>query len=328
MIRAAIVGLGRWGKNLVESVQGKSERLQFTHAVARRPAEAAEYAARHGLKLSDDFAGMLADKAVQAVVLTTPHSRHVEQIVAAAGAGKAVFCEKPLALTRADARRAIDACRRAGVALGLGYNRRFWPSMRELQRIVRSGELGEILHLEGHFSNESTRRFYQGWRESEAEAPGGGLTATGVHVLDSFIALAGPARLVQARLTPRDPAPEPVDTLVVFFEFESRASGVLCGVRSTAQFWRIHVFGSLGSAEALEDSEVVLRVTDAPLRRIRMVPVDALRLELEAFAASVETGAPFPIPDEEMLAGVAAFEAIVASLADKRAIELTRERCP
>ena len=324
MIRAAIVGLGRWGKNLVESVQGRSAGLQFTHAVVRRPAEAAEFAARHALKLSDDFGGMLADKAVQAVVLTTPHSQHADQIVAAAQAGKAVFCEKPLALTRSDAQRAIEACRRAGVALGLGYNRRFWPSMLELQRIVRGGELGEILHLEGHFSNESTRRFYQGWRESEAEAPGGGLTATGVHVLDAFIALAGPARQVQARLTTRDPAPEPVDTLAVFFEFESRASGVLCGVRSTAQFWRIHVFGARGSAEALEDTEVVLRVTDAPLRRIRMTPVDALRLELEAFAVSVETGAPFPITDEEMLAGAAAFEAIVTSLAEERPIELPR----
>ena len=81
MLKAAIVGLGRWGRNLVESVQGKSERLQFTHAVVRRPAEAAEYAARHALKLSDDFAGMLADQTIQAVVLTTPHSRHVEQIV-------------------------------------------------------------------------------------------------------------------------------------------------------------------------------------------------------------------------------------------------------
>jgi predicted dehydrogenase len=324
VIRAAIVGLGRWGKNLVESVQGKSARLQFTHAVVRRPAEAAEFAARHALKLSDDFAGMLADKAVQAIVLTTPHSQHADQIVAAARAGKAVFCEKPLALTRVDARRAVEACRRAGVALGLGYNRRFWPSMLELARIVRDGELGEILHLEGHFSNESTRRFYQGWRESEKDAPAAGMTATGVHVLDSFIWLAGPARLVAARLTERDPEPAPVDTLAVFFEFESRASGVLCGVRSTAQFWRVHVFGSRGSAEALEDTEVVVRVTDAPLRRIRMTPVDALRLQLEAFAESVETGAPFPITDGEMLAGAAAFEAIVASIAEKRAIELSR----
>ena len=322
MIRAAIVGLGRWGRNLVESVQGRSGRLQFTHAVVRRPDEAREFAARHALQVTTDFGGVLAERNVQAVVLTTPHTQHTRQIVQAAAAGKAVFCEKPLALTRADAGRAIEACRSAGVALGLGYNRRFWPSMLELQRIVRGGELGEILHLEGHFSNESTRRFYRGWRESEDESPAGGLTATGVHVLDAFIALAGRVRRVSARLTAREPAPEPVDTLSVFLEFENRASAVLCGVRTTAQFWRVHVFGTNGSAEALEDTEVVLRMTDTAPRRSTFGRVDALQLQLEAFAESVETGAPYPIPDGQMLDGVAAFEAIVQSIAEGREIDL------
>jgi predicted dehydrogenase len=325
VICAAIVGLGRWGRNLVESVQGRSARLRFTHAVVRRPAEAADFAARHALRVSTEFDRLLAEPGVQAIVLTTPHSQHVDQIVAAARAGKAVFCEKPLALTRSDAERAVEACRRAGVVLGLGYNRRFWPSMLELSRIVRSGELGPILHLEGHFSNETTRRYYQGWRESGKDAPGGGLTATGVHVLDSFVWLAGPARLIAARMTEREPEPAPVDTLSVFIEFASGASGVLCGVRSTAQFWRLHVFGARGSAEALEDSEMVLRITDQPLRRIKLAPVDALRLELEAFADSVETGAPFPITDAEMIAGAAAFEAIVRSIAEKRPIDLGGE---
>lgn len=320
MIRAAIVGLGRWGRNLVESVQGRSDRLRFTHAVVRRPEESRDFAAKHGLALSSDFGRMLADRAVQAVVLTTPHSLHADQIVAAAQAGKPVFCEKPLALTRADAERAISACRRAGVALGLGYNRRFWPSMVELERIVKSGEIGELLHLEGHFSNESTRRYWKGWRESSTEAPGGGLTATGVHVLDAFIALAGRAREVQARLVQRESSAEPVDTLSVFFHFEDGASGVLCGVRSTAQFWRVHAFGSRGSAEALEDAEVVLRMADAPPRRLGFERVDALRLELEAFASSVESGAPYVVSAGQMLDGVAAFEAILRSLAEKRAV--------
>jgi predicted dehydrogenase len=206
--------------------------------------------------------------------------------------------------------------------LGLGYNRRFWPSMLELARIVRGGELGRILHLEGHFSNETTRRYYEGWRASGMDAPGGGLTATGVHVLDSFIWLAGPARRVAAHVTEREPEPAPVDTLSVFFEFESGASGVLCGVRSTAQFWRLHVFGARGSAEALEDTEIVVRMTGEPLRRVRLAPVDALRLELEAFADSVETGSPFPITDAEMIAGAAAFEAIVTSIAQRKAVEV------
>src|SRR5690349_13095863 len=205
MIKAAIVGLGRWGRNLVNSVQGKSPHLQFTHVVVRQPDAARDFARQHGLEVSTGFDGMLADKSVQAVVLATPHSLHTEQIVAAASAGKPVFCEKPLALARADAEKAIDACKRAGVPLGLGYNKRFWPSMRELKRIVAGGELGAFLHIEGHFSNETTGRYFTGWRGSDNESPAGGLTATGVHVLDAFIDLAGPVRRLSARIVAREP---------------------------------------------------------------------------------------------------------------------------
>ena len=314
MINAAIVGLGRWGRNLVDAVQGKSSRIRFTRAVVRRTDAAREFAARHALQVSTDYDRILADAGVQAIVLATPHSLHAKQIIAAAQAGKPVFCEKPLALSVADAEHAIAACRRAGVPLGLGYNKRFWPSMRELKRVVESGALGDLLHIEGHFSNESTRKFYAGWRERADESPGGGLTATGVHVLDAFIDLAGPVRRVRAQLVARDAAPEPVDTLSVFVEFSNRASGVLCGVRSTPQFWRVHVFGKNGSAEALEDVEVVVRMSGAPPRRLAFEPIDALRLELEAFGDAVATGAPYPVPYDQMLDGVAALEATINSL--------------
>jgi predicted dehydrogenase len=315
MINAAIAGLGRWGRNLVVSVQGKSAHLRFTHAVVTRPDIAREFAARHALELSTDFDRILADPNVQAVVLATPHSLHTEQIIAAAAAGKPVFCEKPLALSRADAGRAVEACKRAGTPLGLGYNKRFWPSMRELKRIVASGVLGEILHVEGHFSNESTGRFYTGWRGSAAESPGGGLTATGVHILDAFIGLVGPARRVHAQLIAREPGSEPVDTISVLMTFANRVSGVLCGVRTTPQFWRVHVFGRNGSAEALEDVDLVVRMTDAPARRLTFERVDALRLELEAFANAVATHTLYSIPYEQMIDGVAALEAIIKSLA-------------
>jgi predicted dehydrogenase len=328
MINAAIVGLGRWGRNLVASVQGKSERLRFTQAVVRQPEPAREFAARHALEISTDFDRILKNESVQAVVLTTPHSLHTQQIVAATRAGKPVFCEKPLALRRRDAEIAIEACRRAGVPLGLGYNRRFWPSMRELKRLVESGELGEILHIEGHFSNESTRRFYEGWRESTSESPGGALTATGVHVLDAFVGLVGPARRVHAWLIAREPSPEPVDTLSVFIEFANRVSGVLCGVRTTPQYWRVHVFGKNGSAEALEDAEVVVRMTDAPVRRLALEPVDALRLELEAFADAVAMRTPYPVPFDQMIDGVAALEAIIESLDAESPVALDQTPVP
>src|SRR5581483_1031478 len=114
MIDAAIVGLGRWGRNLVNAVNGKSERFRFVSAVVRRPETARELAQEARLEVARDLGHVLRDPAIRAVVLATPHSLHVDQIVAAAAAGKAVFCEKPLALTRAEAERAVDACKRAG----------------------------------------------------------------------------------------------------------------------------------------------------------------------------------------------------------------------
>jgi len=322
MIRAAIVGLGRWGRNLVNSVQGKSGLIRFTHAVVRQVEPAQEFARGHGLALSTDFARALADRNVDAVVLTTPHSLHTEQIVAAAAAGKAIFCEKPLALERAEAERSIEACRRAGVVLGLGYNKRFWPSMAELARRVGGGELGQILHVEGHFSNVTTALYYTGWRGDDAESPAGGLTATGVHVLDAFVSLAGRAGSVHARLAARPSGADPRDALSVIVEFAGGGSGVLCGVRSTPQFWRVHVFGRDGSAEALEDTELVLRRHDRAPERITFPAVDALRLELEAFARAVQGGAPFPITHQQMLDGVEATEAVIRSIAEKRTIDL------
>ena len=154
MINAAIVGLGRWGKSIVEAVQGKSKRLHFIRGVTTEPDQARDFAAAHGLDLFTEFSDALADPRVQAVVLATPHSLHVDQIIAVAAAGKPVWCEKPLALTRREAERAVIACRDAGIVLGLGNNKRCFSSMRELKQIVAGGILGNILHVEGHFCNE------------------------------------------------------------------------------------------------------------------------------------------------------------------------------
>jgi predicted dehydrogenase len=131
--------------------------------------------------------------------------------------------------------------------------------MRELKRLVEDRELGRILHIEGHFSNESTGRFFTGWRGSGVESPGGGLTATGIHVIDAFMGLVGPAQRVTAHSVSHESLSAPVDTLTVFMEMANRVSGVLCGVRTTPQFWRVHVFGENGSAEAIEDVDVVVR---------------------------------------------------------------------
>ena len=299
MIDAAIVGLGRWGRTLVEAVQGKSDKIRFTRAVSRDPAQHREFLEAQHLLAGSDFAEMLADRSVKAVVLATPHTRHVDEVVAAAGAGKAVFCEKPLALTKDGTARAVGACRDAGVALGVGTDKRYFPAIAEAIRLVDSGELGKLLHVEGNFSNEVAAGF-AAWRGSFEETPAGGMTGTGIHVLDALVRMAGPVRRVHAQLLSQKPGPDPWDSLAVLLEFASGAGGTLAAVRSTPNFLRVHAFGRTGSVEAVSRSDIIIRRSGAEPIRQKLYGEDSVRLNLEAFADAVVGAAPYPIPPEQI----------------------------
>jgi predicted dehydrogenase len=314
MIDAAVIGLGRWGKSIVEAVQGKSARLRFIRGVSKEPDTVRAFAAAHRFELSSEFGDVLADPRVRAVALATPHSLHVGQIVAAAAAGKHVWCEKPLALTLREAERAVAACREAGVVFALGNNKRCFPSMRELKALVAGGALGDVLHVEGHFCNEHSTRVTGGWRDDAREAPGGGMTGAGLHVLDAFVNIAGPIARVDARLFTATPAPDPRDSAAVLVEFASGATGLMATVRAGPAYWRVHVFGTRGWAQALDETTLIVApIGESPAART-LPKADSLRDLLEAFAEAIETGAPFPVPAGQMLQTVAAFEAVIASM--------------
>jgi len=325
VIRAAIAGLGRWGRSFVEAAQG-SERIRFVQGVETADMTAGEaarsFSSKHGLGLTCDLGRVLADPEVDAIVLATPHSLHREQVIACAQAGKPVFCEKPLALSLADASAMIEACQSAGIVLGVGHNRRFWPAIRELKRIVDSGQLGELLHIEGHNSNENSNRVLDGWRLSASESPGGGMTGAGLHVLDIFTMLFGPVLRVRSQFLARKPGPAPLDTVSAMYEFANGASGLLATIRATPFYWRIHAFGTAGSAEVLGETEIVLHGPQAKPRRVVLAPANSLLAELEAFADAIRGHAPFPVTQAQMLDTTAAFEATLRALETGQPIEV------
>ena len=315
MIKAAIVGLGRWGQTLVNAVQGSSDKIQFATAVSRDPSRVRDFVDKHDLKTVTSLTAVLDDPTIDAVVLATPHSQHLDEVLATAAAGKAVFCEKPLTLTRAEAVRAVAACREAGVLLGVGTDKRFFPAMAEIARIAECGELGQLLHLEGNFSNEVSSMFFSPWREDPAESPAGGMTGTGIHVLDSMIRIAGPVRRVRAQLQVQKPAPDPLDTIATLLEFRSGMSGTLAAVRCTPLFLRLHVFGRDGSAEIIGRNELILRRSRGEAEHRKFPANDSVRINLEAFADALTGTAAYPITPEHMIEVVAAFEAIAQSAA-------------
>jgi len=323
MIDAAVIGLGRWGKSLVTAVQGKSSKLRFIHGVSKEPDDVRAFATQHGFRLSTDLADALADPQVQAVFLATPHSLHVPQIEAVTRAGKPVWCEKPLALTRKDAEKSVAACRKANVPLGSGNNKRCFASMLELKRIVDGGALGEIIHIEGHFSNEHSTRVSGGWRDDPRESPGAGMTGAGLHVLDAFVNFAGPFKSVHASVASKKPPPDPRDAVAALVEFESGATGLMATVRAAPMFWRLHVFGTKGAAEARgEDTLIVAPIGQHPNTQT-FAHVDSLRYLIEAFADAVEGRAPFPVTPAQMLDVIGAFEAVITSIETGKPVSLT-----
>jgi predicted dehydrogenase len=322
MLDAAIVGLGRWGKNFVQSVQYQSERIRFVRGVDKAAEKLGDFAARHDLPLCTELADALDDPAVKAVVIVTPHSLHRPMLEAAVRAGKHVFCEKPLALHRGDAQAMIRACREAGLVLGVGHNRRLWPSMQGLKRIVQSGELGQILHIEGHFSNLHSDNTAGTWRDSPLESPGGGMTGAGLHILDAFLNLIGPFARVRGQLLVRRPAPVPRDVASLMVEFANGVSGSFSTVRASPLYWRVHVFGDKASAESIGEHELLMHRHEQPPERLTFEPVNALKAELEAFVDAIEGRAPFPVSDADMLATVGAFEAVVQALETAETVTL------
>ena len=120
MIRAAILGLGRWGRSLVNSVQRKSADIAFVAAHTRTRASAEEFCREKELRFVDTYVQILADPAIDAVVLATPHSLHAEQIAQAAAAGKHVFVEKPMTWCLYEARTLAESARKYKVATQMG----------------------------------------------------------------------------------------------------------------------------------------------------------------------------------------------------------------
>ncbi len=243
MLNAAIIGLGWWGKRLVGAVQG-SRLIRFARGVTLEPEAARDFAAANGLAIGTSFEDALADPAIQAVVLATPHSRHRAQVEAAAAAGKHVYCEKPFALTKADAQAMLDACARAGVTIAVGHHFRLMPSMTALRQEVAAGTFGTVMHVEGNYSHDwLAAQPADGWRSAPEETRAGGMTGMGIHVLDCFRDLIGPMRRVSALSKRRALSLATGDTTAALIEFANGATGTLATALKTPFVWRLAVYG-------------------------------------------------------------------------------------
>jgi predicted dehydrogenase len=321
VVGAAVVGLGWWGQNIVRALSG-SRRIRSVLGVDPDPA-GRDRARALGLDAAARLEDALDDPRVDAVVLCSPHRFHAAQIIAAARAGKHVFCEKPFATTADEADAAIAAVEAAGVQLGVGHERRFEPPVMDMQARCRAGELGVPLVFEGNFSQDKFLGLPpDNWRLSAVEAPVGPLSATGIHLVDLAVSLLGEPTDVWARLSTRATSFENGDTLSVTLGFAGGATAAITAILTTPFIGRICLLGSEGWMEIRDrshpESPAGWDVTTVHRHRGReerfVPPVAAVRDNLERFGDAVEGLAAYPVTTAEIRATVRAFEAIGRSV--------------
>lgn len=171
-------------------------------AIAGRNKEAVEAAAsRYGYeKAVTDWHALIDDPAIQVLDNGGPNNLHAEPCIAAARAGKHIICEKPLARDATEARRMLEAVRKAGVVHMCAFNYRFVPAIRLARQIIQEGRLGQIYHFRAQYLQEwiMDPTFSMVWRLDAAAAGSGALGDLGTHIIDLARYLVGEVATVSA----------------------------------------------------------------------------------------------------------------------------------
>jgi len=262
------------------------------------------------------------DPTIEGVVLSTPNQIHLQQIRAAAGSGKHIFVEKPLAPTIAESREILELCMAAGVILMVGHNARRRTRIRKMKRILDDGRLGQPLVAEANNSHAWGLSIQpDDWRWSPLNCPGGPLTQLGIHHADTLQYLMGPVARVlawQRRMAVEAAIPDVSTTLL---EFESGVTGYL-GAHYAVQDTRyLFVLGT--EANVRWDRALGLVLENETGRvSIPLQEIDTIQEEIDEFARCITTGDQPEVGGQEALAAAAVIEAAVLSNQRGRVVDI------
>lgn len=282
-VRLAVIGTG----GMANSHALRFKEVSGCRLVAAAdidPARAKAYAEKHGIAAAyTDVAAMLEKEALDAVAIVTPDAFHLPVALQCLKAGKHVLCEKPLALNHRDASRMVAAAQKAGVVHMVNFSYRDWPVIQAVARLVHTGKLGEIRHVEASYLQAWLASKIWGdwrttpawlWRLSSRHGSKGVLGDVGVHIVDFTTYPVGPVSRVYCRLKAFDKAKgnrigeyvlDANDSAVMTVEFANGALGTIhttrwCGGHANRLFLKIA--GTNGTVEIDSDrSKTAYRIS-------------------------------------------------------------------
>jgi len=321
----ALVGAGRIGRHHATTLRRHVPEAELVAVVDPVAAAADRLAAELDVRGSTDLDETLADDRIEAVAITASSTVHAELVQRVAAAGKAVFCEKPMAMTLGEAEAAITACEDAGVPLQVGFNRRFSADFAHAHDVVVRGGVG-VPHL-----LRSTTR--DPWlADPSAVPPWTIFTQTLIHDFDTLLWLNPGARPVEvhayadALVAPAYKDSGLLDTAAVTIRFDNGALAVADASFSAAYGYDVRgeVFGSggmltIGSPAQLSVAHWTADGMARPTSRVDTDLLrDAYRAELAAFCHAVRSSERPPVGGEDARAALAVALAAIASVEQGR----------
>jgi predicted dehydrogenase len=318
----ALIGMGWWGQKILTVLQAAPADICVLRAVEPNLETVKAVCAEKGVPLSASYADALKDPIVEAVVLATPHALHEAQIAAAVAAGKHVFCEKPLALTKAGAEKAVALCRDAGLVLGMGHERRWEPPIVEMLAKADAGDFGRIHQIEANFSHDKFLTLDRSnWRLQADQAPAGGMTPTGIHLLDLSVRLLGPAESVLCICEQLSSDLPQGDTVAAYVKFRGGGTSYVSASLANPFMSRFTVYGAKGwvdirdkaHVEAPDGWIVTSAMAGGPITTVEILSAEPVKDNLVSFARAVRGAETYPITGAQLVDNIALLEAVFAS---------------
>lgn len=330
----ALVGLGNYSTGQLGPALRETKHCRLAGVVTGSPEKGRKWAEEHGFPVSSIYGyeemGKLAEnKEIDIVYVVTPPGLHAAHAIAAAKAGKHVICEKPMANTVAECDSIIEACRRAGVRLGIGYRLHHDPNHLALKRFVRDGTLGPFMSMSGqHSFRLGLRNGERPWRAVHALAGGGPLMDVGIYVIQAACMAKGEAWPV-AVTAYEDPKTRPEffvdveETLHFRLQF---ADGAVCEAVTSYelrgnQFRAEAAKGWFEVQPAFSYRGIKATTSEGPLD---LPVINQQAAQMDDFAQCVTFRRDTPVPGEMGRRDMVIVEAIYEAMRTGRRVEIVR----
>lgn len=330
ILRVAIMGLGSYGARVAEAMQACNS-AKLAGVISGTPSKIKDWQAKYNIPEKncynyENFDRIKDNPDIDAVYVITPNALHKDQSIRVAKAGKHVICEKPMAINASEGGEMVDACKKAGVKLLIGYRMHFEPKTLEVIRLRKAGDFGKVLFFQG-LSGFKIGDPNQ-WRLNKKLAGGGAMMDIGIYAINGARYMIGEEPIwvtAQEEKTNPEKFKEGVDETIIFqLGFPGGAVASCLSTYAMSNLDRFFLNGDKGFAEMLPSTGYGPIKGRTHLGELTQPHITHQTLQMDEMSAIILQGKQpiVPVDGEEGLKDMKVIDAIFQAVKSGKKVDL------